>query len=176
MLVLKGIIKYLRKQHNCVSSCLGNSKYIFLTCDNKYYRYCKKQTFAYEFPPIVSQELLSNDLLLFNQQDFSRISLQLMTSLYKSSKYIDIHILDKLKETIEIILNENPLEAQYIIQATRNCEDYSKLNEIFEDEKDDKTQLLELAKDIKQKDIQKDLLLEEKENGNKIKSKLTEKT
>lgn len=157
------IIKYLRKTHDCISSCLGNSKYIFLTCDLKYYRYCKNRSNSYTFTPVVSQELLANDLLIFNQQDFSRISLQLMSSVYKTSKYIDIHVLDKLKDTIETISKENPSEAQYIIKATRNCEDYSILNAIFEDEKDDKAQLFELAKEIKKRDIEKELLLKDKE-------------
>lgn len=147
------VINYLRKCSDCPSSCLGNSKYVFLTCDLKLYKFCRNNTqHAYKFPSIVSQEILANDLLLFNPQDFSGVSFQLLIALYKNSDYIDIHALDRLKDTINTIAKENPTDAELVIKATRNCEDYSILNNLLEDDVDDKQQLLTLAGEIKKKE------------------------
>lgn len=148
-LQIMDIIHYFRQKNHCSSSCLGNSKYVFLTCDLKLYRYCRSKTANYRFPTIITQEILANDLMLFNPQDFSDVSLQLLISLCKNSGYIDIHTLDKLNDTIKKISKENPSEAELIIKATRNCENYGILNNLFEDDIDDHKQLLALAENIR---------------------------
>lgn len=143
------VIKYLRSRSHQPSSCLGNSKYIFLTCDLKLNKYCYNITPNYKFPCIISQEMLANDLLLFSPTVFNRIAFHLLIALYRTSNYIDVHTLDKLKDTIEEVAKENPTDASFIIEATRNCENYTELNKLLNDDTDDKQQLLSLAEERK---------------------------
>ncbi len=159
-LQINNVISEKRYKTNCSASCLGNSKYVFLTCDLKLYRYIKSTTKNYLFPAIISQEILANDLLFFDPKAFGNISFQLLTSLYASSTYIDVHALDKLKETICDIADENLDEATFIIKATRNCENYSILNEIAEDEENDRQKLTKLAEEerLKENNLKKSLV------------------
>lgn len=142
-------IKYLRNRSHQPSSCLGNSKYIFLTCDLKLNKYCRSITPNYKFPCIISQEMLANDLLLFAPAVFNKISFRLLIALYRTSNYIDVHTLDRLKDTIDEVAKDNPTEASFIIEATRSCEDYKELNKLLNDDVDDKPQLLALAEERK---------------------------
>lgn len=168
------IIKYLRRRDKCVGSCLGNSKYVFLTCDLKLYRYNKINDYKHKFPTVVSQELLANDLLLFDPKTFGSISFQLLVSLYKSSNHVDIHTLDRLKYVIQDVANEDPSEASLIIAATRNCESYSVLNEIAEcEDEEGKRRLFELAEENRRKEQEKKqevdnliMLIQKKESEN----------
>lgn len=143
------VIKYLRSRSHQPCSCLGNSKYIFLTCDLKLNKYSYNITPNYKFPCVISQEMLANDLLLFSPTVFNRIAFQLLIALYRTSNYIDVHALDKLKDTIEEVAKDNPTDASFIIEATRNCENYTELNRLLNDDIDDKQQLLTLAEERK---------------------------
>lgn len=158
------VIKRLRRRDGSPASCLGNSKYVFLTCDLKLNDYCRKNTIQYKFPCIISQEILANDLLLFDPAQFGEISFQLLIALYNTSNYLDVHIFDKLKETINEIAKEKPDEAALIIRATKNCEDYSKINAIFyDDNNDDKKQLIALVEKIDKEDLERQRVLQEKD-------------
>ena len=157
------IMKFLRKTHNSVSSCLGNSKYVFLTCDLRLYNYSKKNAYRVStYPEIITQEIISNDLFLFNPQDTGNISIGLMIALFNNSDYIDVHILDKLANTIEEISNESPDIVSYVIMATRNSENYNEINKIYTEDDNQKKRLIELAKRVKQ-DTQKDKEIKQKE-------------
>ncbi len=144
-ILIEEIIDYLRTANLCMSSCLGDSKYVFLTCDLKLFKYSQETRQKRKFPAIINQEVLANDLLLFNPQGIGRIPLDFLISVYQNSKYIGVSAVENLKDTIVKIAKNNPDEAKYVVAATRNCEG-TIINEMFSDEKDDVIQLLELAK------------------------------
>lgn len=166
------IITFQRKVNRFANaSCLANCGYIFLTCDLRLYNYNKKnskRTFIY--PNIITQEVLANDLLLFEPQDIGKVSIGLMVSLFNTSKYIDVHILDNLSQTVQEIAVTSPEETDYVIMATRSGEHYSEINKIYaDDEIDTKSALIELGQKVKEKEQQKDenfkAQLQEKESS-----------
>lgn len=166
------IITFQRKVNRFANaSCLANCGYIFLTCDLRLYNYNKKNSKrAFIYPNIITQEVLANDLLLFEPQDIGKVSIGLMVSLFNTSKYIDVHILDNLSQTVQEIAVTSPEETDYVIMATRSGEHYSEINKIYaDDEIDTKSALIELGQKVKEKEQQKDenfkAQLQEKESS-----------
>ena len=166
------IISFQRKVNRFANaSCLANCGYIFLTCDLRLYNYNKKNSKrAFIYPNIITQEVLANDLLLFEPQDIGKVSIGLMVSLFNASKYIDVHILDNLSQTVQEIAVTSPEETDYVIMATRSGEHYSEINKIYaDDEIDTKSALIELGQKVKEKEQQKDenfkAQLQEKESS-----------
>ena len=166
------IITFQRKVNQFANaSCLANCGYIFLTCDLRLYNYNKKNSKrAFIYPNIITQEVLANDLLLFEPQDIGKVSIGLMVSLFNASKYIDVHILDNLSQAVQEIAVTSPEETDYVIMATRNSEHYSEINKIYADnEIDPKSALIELGQKVKEKEQQKDenfkTQLQEKESS-----------
>ncbi len=166
------IITFQRKVNRFANaSCLANCGYIFLTCDLRLYNYNKKNSKrAFIYPNIITQEVLANDLLLFEPQDIGKVSIGLMVSLFNASKYIDVHILDILSQAVQEIAVTSPEETDYVIMATRNSEHYSEINKIYADnEIDPKSALIELGQKVKEKEQQKDekfkTQLQEKESS-----------
>lgn len=166
------IISFQRKVNRFENaSCLANCGYIFLTCDLRLYNYNKRNSKrAFIYPNIITQEVLANDLLLFEPQDIGKVSIGLMVSLFNASKYIDVHILDNLSQTVQEIAVTSPEETDYVIMATRSGEHYSEINKIYaDDEIDTKSALIELGQKVKEKEQQKDenfkAQLQEKESS-----------
>lgn len=157
------IIDYHRKTHNVINSCLGNCGFVFLTCDYKLYNYNRKNAKKYvHYTEIITQEIIANDLLLFFPQAIGKISIDLMVSLFSASKYINVHILDNLSNTIKEIAVTSQEDAQYVIMATRNAENYADINDIYEDDSiDNKTGILDLAQKAKEAENKGKLELEE---------------
>ena len=155
------IIKYLRKSSGKPASCLGNSDYVFLTCDLKLYQYNKTNSKKYSFPETISQEMLANDLLLLNPEKAGKLSYSFLTSLYSTSKYLDVHILDNLQKEIIKIQEKNPSASEYIVMATRNAEYYFEFNNIFNDQNDDEAQILQIVEKQKQKVLEKEQVQQE---------------
>ena len=146
-------IATLRKRIKCNPICLGNSKYIFLTCDWRLYKYNKSISQKFNrYPEIIPQEIMANDLLLFDEQDFGKVSIKLLVSLYNTSNYLNISIIDDLCQILVEVEKESPNTATYIFKATRNSEFYSELNDIFEAEEDNIAQLKELGERIRQQE------------------------
>lgn len=80
-----------------------------------------------------------------------------MASVYTESQYLDVHILDDLSKTIVAVSKENPENADYIINATRNSMNFEKINEIFKDNiADNKLQLIELSQKSKEKEAREE--------------------
>ena len=156
-LAIREVIQYRRSSEKAVASCLGKSKFVFLTCDKKLCQYSRSKDTTNKYPLIVSQELLANDLMLFDPQNFSSIAIRLMASVYTESQYLDVHILDDLSKTIVAVSKENPENADYIINATRNSMNFEKINEIFKDNiADNKLQLIELSQKSKEKEAREE--------------------
>lgn len=148
------VIDYLRKRAGHPSSCLGNSYYIFLSCDLRLYYYVKSKNTSRKYPQVISQEILANDLLLFAPQEIKKLSFELMISLFTMSKHLDVHILDDLRNKMIEISKEQPGLKDYVILLTRNSENFVEINKIYSDEEEDnKRQLIELAEREKQKQI-----------------------
>ena len=150
-------IKYLRTRTGATASCLGDSKYVFLTCDWKLFKFIKDEfDGSFGFFPIITQELLSDDMLVLNPQDFSKLSFDLLISAYTNSKYLDIAILSDIKQKIHEIAKTNPTEADLIIRATKNVEYFDEISQLYDDnDQVSERQLIDFVnerKDILQKD------------------------
>lgn len=154
------IMQYKRKNIRGACSCLANCGFVFLTCDYKVLFYNKsKANMNNRYPEVISQEILANDLLFLSPQETGKISLGLMISLLNASNYLNVHILDKLSDTIAEIAQENPEMRDYLVLVTRNSEYYAQLNEIYiGDENDSKKIVIELAKNEQRNEQERERL------------------
>lgn len=152
------IIKWQRDKHNVHARCFGNSKYIFLTCDWKLYRYnlnSKKSSATYS--EIIIQEAIVDNLMLFFPENYSELSTELIISVYRSSQYLNVHDLARLSSNIETIIKENSTLSSYVISASRNIENYADISQLYsngEDTLDGFKKIVEaqMAKDTKAKE------------------------
>lgn len=128
------IIKWQREKHNVRARCFGNSKYIFLTCDWKLYRYslsAKKSPASYS--EIIIQEAVVDNLMLFFPENYSELSTELIISVYQSSQYLNVHDLEKLGSNIESIIKEGSTLSSYVISASRNIDNYAEISQLYSD-------------------------------------------
>lgn len=153
------IIKWQREKHNVRARCFGNSKYIFLTCDWKLYRYnlsLKKSSGTYS--EIIIQEAIVDNLMLFFPENYSELSTELIISVYRSSQYLNVHDLAKLGKNIESIIKEDATLSSYVVSASRNIENYAEISQLYSDSDGDtlngfkKIVEAQMAKDIKAKE------------------------
>lgn len=147
------VIQYRRNMEKAIASCLGNSKFIFLTCDKKLCQFAHTKDENKKYPLVVNQELLANDMMLFDPQNFSSIAVKLMVSIYQESQYLNVHIIDDLSKTIVEVSKENPSTADFIIRATRNSRNFEDINEVFKDPSgDNKDKLIVLSNEIREEE------------------------
>lgn len=129
------IIKWQRDTHYVRARCFGNSKYIFLTCDWKLYRYNLSQKKS-AYPEIIIQESVVDNLMLFFPENYSKLSTELIISVYQSSQYLNVHDLAKLSSNIESIIKENSTLSSYVISASRNIENYADISQLYSENND----------------------------------------
>ena len=126
------IIKWQREHHGVRANCFGNSKYIFLTCDWKLYRFNhNNRKYSYQYPEIIIQEALIDNLILFFPENYAEISTDLIISVYKVSQYIDVQDLSKLENNMAQIIKDDSALLSYVISATRNIENYAEINQLY---------------------------------------------
>lgn len=157
------IIKWRRSNKNIYPRCFGNSKFIFLTCDWKLYRYnlnSGKQ--GLHFPEVIIQEAIIDDLMLFFPDNHSRLSTELLVSTYKASQYLSVGVLSDLNNNIEQILQEDSELSNYLVNTTKNIDNYSKITELYNEESDKLGGLKKLVK--KQIDIENSKKIKEEED------------
>lgn len=66
--------------------------------------------------------------------------------MYKESEYLNVHIIDDLGKKMLEISKENPSISDYVVRATRNTKNFTKINEIYNNKEDnDKTELILMA-------------------------------
>lgn len=129
------IIEWLRNKNNVHASCFGNSKYIFLTCDWRLYRYnLNGRNTRTSYPEIIIQESIVDNLMLFFPEDYDKISTELVLSIYQSSQYLNVHDLNTFYDNIKTIINEDPNMTSYITKVTKNIENYDDIARLYSDE------------------------------------------
>lgn len=155
------IIKWLREKHKVNARCFGNCNFIFLTCDWKLYRYNLKHTpLKIKYPEVIIQEAIVDNLMLYFPEQYSTISTDLLICVYQSSQYLNFHDLDKLCNNMQTLIEENSTLSSYVVSATKNIENYSRISEIYDEANDPLPQLRILVQS--QKDIEEKKKDEEK--------------
>ena len=150
------IIQYLRGVSKETATCLANCKYLFLTCDWKLYTYNRSHKDS-AYPEIITQELLVDNLMLFFPKNYSKLSLELIISLYHSSRYLDANCLDNLPQQIQKITEQDPELSRYVIMATKNAENYNVINSIYHEEEEKQLQAIKrLALKEQQYELEKE--------------------
>lgn len=128
------IIKWLRRVKNVHANCFGNSKYIFLTCDWRLYRYNLVTSNKHNYPEIIIQESIVDNLMLFFPERYSEISTELILSVYKSSQYLNVHDLSTFADNINTIVKEDPQMTSYVVKITKNIEYYDDIARLYSDD------------------------------------------
>lgn len=132
------IIKWLRQSRNVHASCFGNSRFIFLTCDWRLYRYnLNSRNTKTNYPEIIIQESIVDNLMLFFPEGYDKISTELILSVYQSSQYLNVHDLNTFADNIKTIIEEDPEMTSYIIKVTKNIENYDDIARLYSDESKD---------------------------------------
>lgn len=150
------IIKWLRSNHNVNARCFGNCNFIFLTCDWKLYRYNLKNTpLKIKYPEVIIQEAIVDNLMLYFPEQYSVLSTDLLICVYQSSQYLNFHDLDELCNNMQTIMEEESALSSYVVSATKNIENYSRISEIYDESSDPLPQLKILVQAQKEIDDKK---------------------
>lgn len=146
------IIKWLRKKHDVYARCFGNCKYVFLTCDWKLYRYnLQAAPLKVNYPEIIIQEAIVDNLMLYFPEQYAGLSTDLLICVYQSSQYLNYHDLDELCKNMQTLMEEESPLSSYVISATKNIENYSRISEIYSDSTDTLSELRTLVNKQKKK-------------------------
>lgn len=128
------IIKWLRNASRVRATCFGNSRYVFLTCDWKLYRYnLNGRTARVDYPEIIIQESIVDNLMLFFPEGYEKISTELILSIYQSSQYLNVYDLNTFADNIKTIIKDDPSMTSYIIKVTKNIENYDDIARLYSD-------------------------------------------
>lgn len=128
------IIKWLRNASRVRATCFGNSRYIFLTCDWRLYRYnLNGRTARVDYPEIIIQESIVDNLMLFFPEGYEKISTELILSIYQSSQYLNVYDLNTFADNIKTIIKDDPSMTSYIIKVTKNIENYDDIARLYSD-------------------------------------------
>lgn len=150
------IIKWKRERHNIRAKCFGESKYVFLTCDWKLYKYnLGTRASKANYPEIIIQEAIVDSLMLYFPESYADIATELVLSVYQSSRYFNVNDLETLAENIQTIVKDDPTLSDYVIKATRNIDNVEEIVKLYDsDEQDHLTGLRKLAVEQKEREQQ----------------------
>lgn len=129
------IIGWLREKHRVRANCFGNSKFIFLTCDWRLYRYnINGRNARINYPEIIIQESIVDNLMLFFPEKYNKISTDFILSVYQSSQYLNVNDLKTFSENVKAIIEEDPEMTSYVIKTTKNIENYDDIARLYSDD------------------------------------------
>ena len=148
------IIKWNRKARDVYAKSFAESKFIFLTCDWKVYRYnLHGRNMKVSYPEIIIQEAIVDNLMLFFPESYGKIAVDLLVSVYQSSQYLNVHDLASFEQNIKSIIEEDPSMSTYVLKAMKNIEHYDEIAQLYQQEEQDRIEGLKRIVEIqKEKD------------------------
>ena len=146
------IIKWNRKTRDIYAKSFAESKYIFLTCDWKVYRYnLRGRNVKVSYPEIIIQEAIVDNLILFFPEAYGKIAVDLLVSVYQSSQYLNVHDLASFEQNIKSIIEEDPSMSSYVLKAMKNIEHYDEIAQLYQQEEQDRIEGLKQIVEIQKK-------------------------